>query len=77
MANETPSVNGSDPAVQRQVDRQTAGLLPKASLTAAPSVSGSTGTSWGDKGYFYMPYDVIKNTNMSSDFWVIKGVNNP
>ena len=37
----------------------------------------SWGTNWGDKGYFYMPYNVIKNNNMSSDFWVIKGVNNP
>lgn len=37
----------------------------------------SWGTRWGDRGYFYMPYDVIKNTTMSDDFWVIKTVNNP
>lgn len=37
----------------------------------------SWGTSWGANGYFYMPYDVIKNTKMSADFWVIKSVNNP
>lgn len=37
----------------------------------------SWGTSWGDKGYFYMPYRVIQNTSMSGDFWVIKSVNNP
>lgn len=37
----------------------------------------SWGTSWGDNGYFYMPYQVIQNTNMSSDFWVIKSVNDP
>lgn len=37
----------------------------------------SWGTTWGDGGYFYMPYDVIKNANMSSDFWIIKEVNNP
>ena len=37
----------------------------------------SWGPYWGDKGYFYMPFDVIKNTQMSSDFWIIKTVNNP
>ena len=37
----------------------------------------SWGTSWGDKGYFYMPFQVIQNTTMSSDFWIIKEVNNP
>jgi len=34
----------------------------------------SWGTSWGDRGYFYMPYQVITNTNMSSDFWLISAV---
>lgn len=37
----------------------------------------SWGTSWGDKGYFYMPYQVIQNSGMSSDFWVISAVKNP
>ena len=37
----------------------------------------SWGTSWGDNGYFYMPYAVINNTNMSSDFWTISVVRNP
>lgn len=36
----------------------------------------SWGTSWGDKGYFYMPFNVI-NPKMSSDYWIIKEVNNP
>jgi len=37
----------------------------------------SWGSRWGDSGYFYMPYQVIQNTSMSDDFWVIKTVNNP
>lgn len=30
--------------------------------------------SWGDKGYFYMPYAYLMNRQLSSDFWVIKSV---
>jgi C1A family cysteine protease len=37
----------------------------------------SWGTGWGDRGYFYMPYQVVQNTSMSSDFWIITSVNNP
>jgi C1A family cysteine protease len=40
-------------------------------------VRNSWGQGWGDKGYFYMPFDVIANKKMSLDFWVIKTVNNP
>ena len=36
----------------------------------------SWGTNWGDKGYFYMPFDIIK-PSMSDDYWIIKSVNNP
>lgn len=36
----------------------------------------SWGAKWGDKGYFYMPFKII-NPNMSSDYWIIKSVNNP
>lgn len=37
----------------------------------------SWGSSWGDRGYFYMPFQVIQTTTMSNDFWIIKTVNNP
>lgn len=37
----------------------------------------SWGPYWGDRGYFYMPFKVIQNINMSGDFWIIKLVNNP
>ena len=37
----------------------------------------SWSSRWGKNGYFYMPYQVIQNTFMSSDFWVINGVTNP
>ena len=37
-------------------------------------VRNSWGTEWGDKGYFYMPYDYIKNPDLCSDFWIIKRV---
>jgi C1A family cysteine protease len=40
-------------------------------------VRNSWGTGWGDRGYFYMPFQVIQNTSMSSDFWIIKSVSNP
>lgn len=34
-------------------------------------VLNSWGEGWGDKGYFYMPYDFIMNSGMCYDFWKI------
>ena len=42
-------------------------------------IRNSWGTDWGDKGYFYMPYEYITNRNLCSDFWIIekiKDINN-
>jgi C1A family cysteine protease len=37
----------------------------------------SWGPNWGDRGYFYMPFSVIEDRTMSSDFWIVTSVNNP
>ena len=34
-------------------------------------VLNSWGSGWGDKGYFYMPYDFITNSSECFDFWKI------
>lgn len=34
-------------------------------------VRNSWGDKWGDKGYFYMPYAYLTDTNLSDDFWCI------
>jgi C1A family cysteine protease len=35
-------------------------------------VRNSWGVAWGDKGYFYMPYDYVTDNKLCDDFWTVR-----
>ena len=34
----------------------------------------SWGTTWGDKGYFYLPFAYLESAGLASDLWLIRTV---
>lgn len=46
-------------------------LLKFDDVTQRFTCSNSWSTSWGDNGYFTLPYDYVLNSSLCSDMWII------
>jgi hypothetical protein len=40
-------------------------------ITQRFTLANTWNSTWGDKGYFTLPYDFVLNNSLTSDFWII------